>query len=83
MRVNWIAEPLDGDDFSPDDAVQRSRAAIFRPAVDQHHAAAALLGATAKPRAEKLEIVTQDVEQRCFTGHIQRNLGAVEVENSH
>ena len=46
------------------DREDRPRAGLLRLAVDQHHAAAALLEPAAEARAHQAERVAQDVEQR-------------------
>ena len=70
MRLCGTAQPLDRRDAAPGDGADLARARIDRLAVEQHHAASALLQAAAVARALQIELVAQHVQQR-------RRLGAV------
>src|SRR5271169_6907228 len=63
VRALRRAQPLDGDDMLAGDAPHRLGAAFLGLAVDQHHAAAALLEPTAEARAHEAEFVAQKIEQ--------------------
>src|SRR5438132_6506993 len=58
------AQSLDRHDRLARHCRQWLAAGFLRPAVDQYHAAAALLLAAAEFRADEPEVVAQDVEQR-------------------
>ena len=64
VRAAGIAQALDGGDRLPGDAPHRLGAAFLRRAIDQDHAAAALLEPAAETRAHQAELVAQHVEQR-------------------
>ena len=64
MRALGAAQTFDGGDLFPSDAPNRFGATFLRYAVDQHHAAAALLEPTAEARAHEAKFVAQHVKQR-------------------
>src|SRR5687767_7341952 len=64
MRLGWRAQPFDGRDLAIGQRADFAGAGVGGLAVDQHHAAAALLQATAVARAHQAEVVAQNVEQR-------------------
>ena len=66
VRASRASQSLDGGDGLAGDAPYRLAAAFLRLAVDQHHAAAALLEPAAEARAHQAEFVAQDIEQWRF-----------------
>ena len=66
MRPVRRTQALDRDDFPAGNGRERLAAGFLRSAVDQHHAAAALLEAAAEFGARQAEMIAQDIEQRRF-----------------
>src|SRR3984893_8438039 len=66
MRTVRRAQALDRHDFLAGDGRERLAAGFLRFAVDQHHAASALLEPAAEFGPHQTEVVAQDVEQRRF-----------------
>ena len=64
MRLGRRAQALDRGHRAAGHRADLAGAGIGRLAVDQHHAAAALLQAAAVARAHQPEMVAQDLEQR-------------------
>src|SRR5262249_12627847 len=86
MRPLGRAEALDGGDPLAGHAPDRLGAGFCRRAVDQHHAAAALLEPAAEPRADEAELVAQHGEQRGLLVRHRHADGAVvdaEIEARH
>jgi hypothetical protein len=64
MRPLPAAEPFDREDFLASDCRQGLATGLFRAAVDQDHAAAALFLAAAEFRSDKAQVIAQNVEER-------------------
>jgi hypothetical protein len=63
MRPGRRAQAFDGGDLAFGHRADFARAGVDGLAVDQHHAAAALLQPAAVARAHQAEVIAQDVEQ--------------------
>ena len=63
MRLHGGAEPFDGCDATSGDRADLARAGVDRLAIEQHHAASALLQAATVSRAFQIEPVAQNVQQ--------------------
>ena len=85
MRPVRRAQAFDRHDVLAGDGRDRLAAGFLRPAVDQHHAAAALFEAAAEFGPHQTEMVAQNVEQRgsFVRGHTDRLAIHLQTDRFH
>src|SRR5262249_16254608 len=78
-----LAQALDGDDALADRRAERQRAGSRGNAVEVHGASAACRNAAAQLRAENVQVLARDAEERVGGRRIDLALLAVDEESDH